>query len=295
MTELALVLHAQPGVLIALATLLGLIVGSFLNVVIYRLPVMMDHDWRAQCSEYLGLKTAAAEDAQQSRFTLSTPRSHCPKCGHTISAWENIPLLSYLLQRGRCRHCQAAISLRYPAIELLTAVLSAVVVWHFGLSWQAAAALVLTWALIALSFIDLDHQLLPDNITLPLLWLGLGLNLSGLFTDSHTSVIGAMAGYLVLWTVYHLFRLITGKEGMGHGDFKLLGMLGAWMGWQYLPAIILLSSVVGALLGIAMIIFLSHDRRIPIPFGPYLAIAGWVTLLWGEKLLQWYMNWAMPS
>lgn len=290
LSELHELLRAQPWLFVFATTLLGLVVGSFLNVVIYRLPKMMEREWRSQCSEYFELK----QEQNEKPLTLSAPRSHCPKCGHAIRAWENIPVLSYLLQRGRCRHCSAPISLRYPAIELLTAVLSATVAWHFGFGWQAGAALALTWALIALCFIDIDHQLLPDNITLPVLWLGLGLSLLGLFTDMHSSIVGAIAGYLALWSVYHLFRLITGKEGMGYGDFKLLALLGAWMGWQYLPAIILLSSVVGAVIGIGMIVLLSHDRRIPIPFGPYLAIAGWITLLWGENLLQWYYNWAMP-
>ncbi|HEB77175.1 MAG TPA: prepilin peptidase, partial [Methylothermaceae bacterium] len=218
------------------------------------------------------------------------PPSRCPHCGHHIRAWENIPILSWLWLRGRCSQCRAAISPRYPLIEGLTAVLSLAVAWRFGVSPQALWALVLTWSLIALSFIDYDHQLLPDILTLPLLWLGLLLSLFGIFTDPRSAIMGAAAGYLLLWGIYQLFRLITGKEGMGYGDFKLLALFGAWLGWQMLPLIILLSSLVGAVFGLALILLRGRDRELPIPFGPYLAIAGWIALLWGEQLNRWYLQ-----
>lgn len=280
-------LQAHPVAFLLLVAVLGLMVGSFLNVVIARLPVIMEREWRTQCAELEG--TAPAEDAPE-RFNLMVPRSRCPQCGHGITALENIPVLSYLVLRGRCSACGAGISPRYPIIELLGAVLAVCVAWRFGFGVQAAAAVVLTWALISLSFIDIDHQLLPDSITLPLLWLGIGLNLFGVFTTLASSVIGAMAGYLVLWSIYHLFKLLTGKEGIGYGDFKLLAMLGAWMGWQALPVIVLLSSVVGAVVGIAMMALRGHDRNVPIPFGPYIATAGWIALLWGEELVRFYLE-----
>lgn len=271
---------------------LSLAIGSFLNVVIYRLPLMLQRSWKTQCNELFELDDSEAE---QETFNLIVPRSRCPGCGHLITALENIPLISYLLQRGRCKHCNAKISVRYPVIELLTAVMSVIVAWKFGVSWQALFAILLTWALISLTFIDIDTQLLPDNITLPFLWLGILLNLNGIFSDIQSSIIGAVAGYLSLWSVYHLFKLATGKEGMGFGDFKLLALLGAWIGWQMLPLIIILSSVVGAVIGITMIAVRGHDRNIPIPFGPYLATAGWLALVWGEQMTQAYLNWAMPG
>lgn len=275
----------SPGLLATLAALLGLCVGSFLNVVIHRLPRMMEREWQAQCAELHGQPASTAEI-----YNLARPRSQCPHCGHRIGALENIPLLSYLLLRGRCRGCAQPISARYPLIELVTGLLSAAVVWHFGPTLQAAGALLLLWALIGLTFIDLDTQLLPDSITLPLLWLGLAFNLHGTFTDLPTAVIGAMAGYLALWSVFWLFKLVTGKEGMGYGDFKLLAALGAWLGWQMLPAIILLSSVVGAVVGIVLIVFARHGRHIPIPFGPYLAAAGLIALFWGKTLTEHYLG-----
>ena len=287
--DLLQLLQASPPVFIVVCGLLGLIVGSFLNVVIHRVPLMLDREWREQCRELL--EQPPAEPTPES-LNLVTPASRCPHCGHRIRAWENIPVLSYLLLRGRCSECGARISPRYPIVELLTGVLSATVAWHFGFGWQAGAALLLTWALIPLSAIDIDHQLLPDAITLPWLWLGLALSLWGVFVDSPTAIIGALAGYLALWTVYQLFKLVTGKEGMGYGDFKLLALLGAWMGWQQLPVIILLSSLVGAVVGIGMIILLGRDRQIPIPFGPYLAAAGWIALLWGHDLTRAYLHWA---
>ncbi len=268
------------------AALLGLCVGSFLNVVIYRLPKMMEQEWRAQCAEIQEETASTAE-----KLNLAYPRSRCPNCGHHISALENIPLISYLLVlKGKCSGCKTAISARYPLIEALTAALSAFAVWHFGPTLQGGAALLLIWALIALTFIDLDTQLLPDSITLPLVWLGLAFNLHDTFTDLPTAVIGAMAGYLALWSVFWLFKLATGKEGMGYGDFKLLAALGAWLGWQMLPAIILLSSIVGAAVGISLIVFARHGRNVPIPFGPYLAAAGLIALLWGKTLTASYLG-----
>lgn len=271
------------------AALFGLLIGSFLNVVIHRLPLMMEQDWRRQCHEFLGLEPPATEGPN---INLITPRSRCPHCGHAIGAHENIPVLSYLLLKGQCSACGAAISARYPVIEALTALISAIVVWKLGATWQAALALPLSWALICLAVIDIDRQLLPDSITQPLLWLGLLLSLFGVYTDSVSSIIGACAGYLSLWLVYHLFKLLTGKEGMGYGDFKLLAVFGAWLGWRMILPIILLSSLVGAIVGIGLIVLRRHDRRIPIPFGPYLAAAGWLALLWGEDLITAYLRFA---
>lgn len=286
--ELIFALQQSPVFFTGSVFLLGLLVGSFLNVVIYRLPVMMEREWQSQAREYLD--QAQPEDV--GKFDLARPASSCPHCGHKIRFYENIPVLSYILLRGKCSSCSARISPRYPLIELLTAILSAVIAWHFGFGWQAGAGLLLTWALIALSMIDVDHQLLPDSITLPFLWLGLLLSLFPVFTDMRSSLIGAIAGYMALWIVYQLFRLITGKEGMGFGDFKLLALLGAWMGWQSLPMIVLLSSAVGAVLGGAMIAIKGRHRSQPIPFGPYLAIAGWIALIWGEQISSGYLRWS---
>lgn len=292
-------LSTSPTFFLFTVGLLGLTVGSFLNVVIHRLPMMMEREWRTHCAE-----VTADENAEQStsktasdstenteeKFNLSTPRSRCPHCGHAITALENIPVLSYLWLRGRCSGCSAKISKRYPIIEFVTALLSIAVAWHFGFSWAALAGLFLTWALIALTMIDFDHQLLPDSITLPFLWLGLGLSLWPVFVDTPTALIGAIAGYLSLWSVYWAFKLVTGKEGMGYGDFKLLALLGAWMGWQMLPVIILLSSAVGAVVGISLIVVRGRDRNIPIPFGPYLATAGWIAFLWGQDISNAYLR-----
>ena len=291
--DLLHVLQTHSAAALAVAALLGLLVGSFLNVVILRLPRMLERQWRIHCEELQQALRgeAASSTAAGERFNLVTPASHCPHCGHRLRARENIPVLSYLLLRGRCSACGAAISLRYPLVELATALLSMVVIWHFGPTAAGAAALLLTWALIALSVIDYDHQLLPDDITLPLLWLGLIFNSFGLFTDLQSAVIGAVAGYLSLWSIYQLFKWLTGKEGMGYGDFKLLAMLGAWLGWQYLLPIVLLSSIVGAVTGIALILLRGRDRNVPIPFGPYLAVAGWIVLLWGERISQAYLTW----
>ncbi len=279
----------QPVMLLPAVLVLGLLVGSFLNVVILRVPVMLERDWRRQAREILD---ESADAPKGDRFDLVHPGSHCPACQRPVRALENIPVVSWLALRGRCRGCGARISARYPLIELATGVLSALLAWHFGWSVELAAALVLTWSLIALSGIDIDHQLLPDNITLPVLWLGLGVSLAGVFTGIEQAVIGAMAGYLSLWLVFHVFRFVTGKEGMGYGDFKLLALLGAWLGWQALPVIILLSSLVGAVVGIAMIVLLGRNRQLPIPFGPYLAAAGWLTLLWRDDIIAGYLRWA---
>jgi leader peptidase (prepilin peptidase)/N-methyltransferase len=273
------------GGLAAMAGLLGLCVGSFLNVVIYRLPKMMEQEWHAQCAELRGETPSTATS-----LSLSRPRSRCPACGHQITALQNIPVLSYLMLKGKCAGCGISISPRYPIIEIITALLSAYTAWHFGPTLQAAGALLLVWSLIALAAIDFDTQLLPDSITLPLLWLGLGFNLATTYVELPSAVVGAMAGYLSLWTIFWLFKLLTGKEGMGYGDFKLLAALGAWLGWEMLPSVILLSSVVGALVGVTLIVAARHGRNVPIPFGPYLAAAGVIALFWGPQLTHGYLG-----
>ena len=275
----------EPVASTALAAVVGLVVGSFLNVVIHRLPKMMEHGWMAECAELRGEAPPPAE-----KLTLATPRSRCPQCGHAISALENIPVLSFLFLRGRCRACQAPLSLRYPLVEALSGVLSGYAIWRFGISWAGIGALFFVWCMIALTFIDFDTQLLPDSITLPLLWAGLLLNLNGTFTDLRSAVIGAAAGYLSLWSVYWAFKLATGKEGMGYGDFKLLAAIGAWLGWKMLPLAILASSMVGAVVGIALIVLARHGRNIPIPFGPYLAAAALIALFWGKPLTEHYLG-----
>lgn len=282
-------LISSPILFSTVVGLVGLLVGSFLNVVIYRLPVMMQQNWRRDCQEYLGVD---ADMASSEPFNLVLPLSRCPACNTPIKPYQNIPVISYIFLRGKCAQCAHAISLRYPIIEAFTAIMSFMIAWHFGFSPQSGFALLLTWSLIALSFIDIDHHLLPDSITLPILWLGLFLSVFDLFADSHSSIIGAVAGYLALWCVFHLFKLLTGKEGMGYGDFKLLSLFGAWLGWQSLPAIILLSSLVGAVMGIAMMVFSRHDRNTPIPFGPYLAAAGWIALIWGADINRLYLKMA---
>ena len=287
--ELLTLLVQHSPALIAAVFVLGLLVGSFLNVVAYRLPVMMERDWKRQCEEYLH-PDQSSEPAE--RLNLVAPRSRCPACGHQIRALENIPLLSYLFLRGKCSACGTTISARYPIVELVTAALSGIVAWQLGWGWPLAAGLIFTWALIALSLIDFDHKLLPDSITLPLLWLGLLLSLGAVFVDMRASIIGAAAGYLSLWSVYQLFRLVTGKEGMGFGDFKLLAAVGAWLGWQALPVTILLSSLVGAVIGISLVLIRGRDRSIPIPFGPYIAAAGWLAMLWGEDITRAYLRFA---
>lgn len=280
------ILQQSPSLLTGLVFILGLLVGSFLNVVIYRLPVMMQNSWRSDCREYLQLPAEQPTDS----FNLLWPGSRCPVCKTEIKAYQNIPVISYIFLRGKCAHCATSIPLRYPAIEAFSGLCSAIVAWQFGYGMPMLFALLLTWSLIALSFIDIDHQLLPDTITLPLLWLGLLLSLFSVYTDSHASIIGAAAGYLSLWSIYHLFKLLTGKEGMGYGDFKLLALLGAWIGWHYLPLIILLSSLVGAVIGMGMVLFRKHDASNPIPFGPYLAAAGWIALIWGNEINRLYLD-----
>jgi leader peptidase (prepilin peptidase)/N-methyltransferase len=268
--------------------LLGLMLGSFLNVVIHRLPLMLERQWKSECSEFLELETAGQESEQ--KYNLVVPRSSCPHCGHQISALENIPLLSYLFLKGRCRSCGVHISVQYPLVELLTGLMSLAIILHFGYNIAGIAALVFTWALIALAIIDLKTTLLPDNITLPLLWIGLLLNQQGIFTDLNSSLYGAVVGYLSLWLLYHFFKLLTGKEGMGFGDFKLFAVFGAWMGWQSLPLIIILSSLAGAIIGIGLILFRGKNRNTAIPFGPYLAIAGWIALIWGDEITRSYLH-----
>ncbi len=292
--SILLYLQTNPVAFIIVLFLLGLIIGSFLNVVIYRLPIMMEHDWRTQCCELLDVPNTSEQNTPEP-FNLVYPRSRCPHCGHAISALENIPIISYLALKAQCRACKNSISLRYPLIEFLSGTLAAIVAWHYGYSLQTLFAVSLTWALICLSIIDIDRQYLPDDITLPFLWLGIACNMFGLFTDIYSSLIGAMAGYGILWLVYQVFKLITGKEGMGYGDFKLLAMLGAWFGWQMLPLIILVSSLAGATIGICLIMLRKHDKRIPISFGPYLAIAGWITLIWGTEITAIYLKWALPT
>jgi len=282
------VFSQYPTALVLATGLLGLLLGSFLNVVIYRLPRILEKQWRCSCYEIL--QQQPPKEDQPKRFNLMVPASCCPNCQRPIKAWENIPVISYLFLKGRCAGCEQPISKRYPIIELLTALLSALLAYHYGFGWPLAACLVLTWALICLTMIDIDTQLLPDNITLPLLWLGLIANSQGLFVTLPEALWGAVLGYLSLWSVYQLFKLVTGKEGMGYGDFKLLAALGAFMGWQALPVIIILSSLVGAVIGIAGIIILGRDKNIPIPFGPYLAIAGWLNLLFGEAILSYYLG-----
>ncbi|WP_372821517.1 A24 family peptidase [Pseudomonas parafulva] len=275
----------QPGFFLASAAVLGLLVGSFLNVLVHRLPVMLERQWQNEAREVLGLPVEAHE-----RFDLCLPASHCPGCGHRIRAWENIPVVSYLAQRGRCSACKGRISLRYPLVELACAGLSLVVAWHFGVSVQALLALVLTWCLLALSLIDAEHQLLPDVLVLPTLWLGLVVNAFGVFVPLADALWGAVVGYLSLWSVYWLFRLVTGKEGLGYGDFKLLALLGAWGGWQVLPLTLLLSSVVGAVIGLCLLRLRKASLGATMPFGPYLAIAGWIAWLWGDEIYASYMQ-----
>lgn len=287
------VVFGQPVILLPLGFILGLILGSFLNVVIFRLPQRMESELEEACAEHNGEEsTYAAANRWFGLDYLITPASTCPSCGHAIRAWENIPVFSYLFLAGRCSACKTPISIQYPVVEFISGLLSLVVVWHFGLSWEALFALILTWGLLAMSVIDIRLQLLPDVLILPLIWLGLMLNLDSMFTDIGSSVYGAVAGYVSLWLVFHLFLLLTGKEGMGYGDFKLFALFGAWLGWQLLPQILLISSLVGAVTGLGMILFLGRDKSIPIPFGPYLAVAGWIALLWGKEINQSYLQFA---
>ena len=283
----------SPPLFIGAAVLFGFAVGSFLNVVIHRLPKMLDREWKAQCLEYLGSAAPQAPQSAESAppvYNLVVPRSGCPSCGHSITVLENIPIFSYLFLKGRCSACGTRISIRYPIVEALTGLLSGYIAWRFGFTLVVVFALVLCWALIALTFIDADTQLLPDDITLPLLWIGLIANLGGTFTDLNSAILGAVLGYLVLWAVYWCFKILTGKEGMGYGDFKLLAALGAWLGWQMLPLIILLSAAVGAVVGIFGILIAGREKGARIPYGPYLAAAGFIALLWGRNLNEWYLG-----
>jgi leader peptidase (prepilin peptidase)/N-methyltransferase len=273
--------------LLAYSFIIGAFVGSFLNVVIHRIPVMLERQWKSECQELL---TPNADAPALPKYNLSVPRSHCPACNHQVKAIENIPIISYLFLKGKCSACGIKISAQYPFVELLTAIFTATMLWKFGLNAQALGGVIFTWFLIALSGIDIKTQLLPDSLTFPFLWLGIIFNLFSTYTDLNSSVLGAVFGYLALWLVFHLFKLITGKEGMGYGDFKLLAALGAWLGWQSLPLIILLSSAVGAVIGIFMIVTKLQERSQPIPFGPYLAVAGWIAMLYGNELITLYLN-----
>ncbi len=278
-------LESYPALLIMTVSLIALAVGSFLNVVIHRLPKMLERQWRAESAALHGAAPAA-----EPRYNLVVPRSQCPACGYQLSALENIPLVSFIALGGKCRNCKAKIPLRYPAVEALTALLSGYIAWRYGYSWQTLAALFYAWILIAAAFIDLDTFYLPDNLTLPLLWLGLLINLNGTFIDLSSAVIGAGAGYLALWSVFWAFKFATGKEGMGYGDFKLLAAIGAWLGWKMLPAVILIASLVGAVIGIALIVFARRGRDVPIPFGPYLVLAGLIAMFWGNTLVDYYLR-----
>jgi leader peptidase (prepilin peptidase)/N-methyltransferase len=294
-------LASSPGLLIGFCLVLGLVVGSFLNVVIHRVPIMMERQWREQCAELEqpdhAVTMPAAPAVAKEPFNLVVPRSACPACRTPITAWQNMPIISYLLLGGRCAKCHVHISVRYPVVEALTGTLSAAVAWKLGFAWPMAAGLVLTWFLVALAFIDIDHQLLPDSLTLPLLWLGLFLSLfaataggAPVPVDMRSSIIGAIAGYLSLWTVYHLFRLLTAKEGMGYGDFKLLAALGAWLGWRMLLPTVLIAAAVGAVVGIALLAVRRQSRSVPIAFGPFLAAAGWLMLMFGRELVTDYLG-----
>jgi leader peptidase (prepilin peptidase)/N-methyltransferase len=277
--------RAFPALFVTAVTLMSLAIGSFLNVVIYRLPKMLERQWRDELAELNGQEIAAAP-----RYNLVVPRSTCPACGHRIGALENIPLVSYLALRGKCASCKAGISPRYPVVEALTGALSGYMAWRYGFAWHTLAMLVFVWSMIALAFIDLDTFYLPDDITLPLVWAGLLANMGGLFVDLESAVIGAIAGYLALWLVFWGYKLATGKDGMGYGDFKLLAAIGAWLGWKMLPVVILLSSLAGAIVGISLIVFARHGRNVPIPFGPYLVLGGLIALFWGDQLLQYYLQ-----
>ncbi|AZE87521.1 prepilin peptidase [Pseudomonas orientalis] len=279
-------LGEQPWAFVGVALVLGLIVGSFLNVLVWRLPKMLEREWRAQAHEILGLPAAPAGPA----YNLMRPNSCCPRCDQPIRPWENIPLLSYLMLKGRCTHCRATISARYPLTELACALISATVAWHLGFGWQAGAVMLLSWGLLGMSLIDVDHQLLPDVMVLPLLWLGLVLNSLGLLATLPDALWGAVFGYMSLWSVFWLFKLVTGKDGMGHGDFKLLALLGAWGGWQILPMTLLMASLLGVFVGLLMMRWRKTQVSAPMPFGPCLAIAGWIALLWGGQITDFYLQ-----
>jgi leader peptidase (prepilin peptidase) / N-methyltransferase len=301
LNDVVVLYSSDPALFAGSVFLIGLLIGSFLNVVIYRLPIILEREWRSQAAEALSTGTTSTQEPPPAtaleRFTLSTPRSACPNCKAPITALQNIPVVSWLVLRGRCASCKTKISVRYPLVELTTAILSAWVAWHFGFGAPAACALLVTWALIALTGIDIDHQLLPDNITLPLMWAGLLAAVAlgpmpgaALPVSPKDAIIGAAAGYISLWLVFHAFKLVTGKEGMGYGDFKLFAALGAWLGWKVLPLVIVLSAATGAVLGILMIGLQGRDRRAPMPFGPYLAAAGWLAMMYGDSLLNGYLR-----
>lgn len=294
MQEIITFFQNEPFMYLISIGILALIVGSFLNVVIWRLPIMLKAEWTKECFMFLHenkyLDSVPAIASQAKPFSIIKPRSHCPKCNYALQFYENIPVISYIFLRGRCRNCNEMIPLRYPFIEIFCCVLSVVTAFYGDVNLKTALALVLTWGLIALAWIDIDHKILPDNITLPLLWLGLAINIHGIFIPLTDAIIGAMAGYLFLWSVFWLFKLLTGKDGMGYGDFKLTSMLGAWLGWQALPEIILIASCIGAIVGISMILLQRIKRSEPIPFGPYLALAGWISLIWGDTLRSLYLS-----
>jgi len=283
-------LSALPTLYYPFVLLIGLLVGSFLNVVIFRIPKMMEQEFRSECCDFLAVKDEKTTQSRHQKITLSTPNSTCPSCQTPIKPWHNIPVISYLFLRGKCANCKTPISARYPIIEAATGLLSVLTIYLIDFNSAGLVALVLLWSLICLTMIDIDTQLLPDSITLPLLWIGLIANYFGLYTSLEDALLGATFGYLSLWSVFWLFKIVTGKEGMGYGDFKLLAALGAWMGWQFLPLVILLSSLVGAIIGIAGIIILGRNKNIPIPFGPYLAIAGWIAFIWGERIIDFYFQ-----
>lgn len=290
LTDFITLMTNSPAFFYGVIIVFSLLIGSFLNVVIYRLPKILEQGWKRECREFLADELAKPVKPVEAIITLSTPSSSCPSCQHKIRFYENIPVISWLCLRGKCSQCQEKIALRYPLVELTTALLSVVIAAHYGVSFTTLMLLVLTWGLICLTLIDFDHMLLPDQITLPLIWLGLLVNINGSIVPLNEAVIGAVAGYLSLFSIFWLFKLMTGKEGMGHGDFKLVALFGAWLGWQLLPLLILMASAVGAVIGISLMLFKNHQREQVIPFGPYLAVAGWITLLWGNGIWSWYLN-----
>jgi leader peptidase (prepilin peptidase) / N-methyltransferase len=291
LTDFITLMTDSPAFFYTIVFIFSLMIGSFLNVVIYRLPRMLEQGWKRECREFLADELAQPkQQTEETVITLSTPSSSCPSCQHKIRFYENIPVVSWLFLRGKCSQCQSKIALRYPLVELATAILSVVIASHYGVTLTTLFLLILTWGLVCLTLIDYDHMLLPDQITLPLLWLGLLVNINGAIVPLNDAVIGAVAGYMSLFSVFWLFKLLTGKEGMGHGDFKLVAVFGAWIGWQLLPLLILMASAVGAIIGISLMVFKNHQREQAIPFGPYLAIAGWITLLWGNGIWSWYLS-----
>ena len=290
MTDIITLMTNSPAYFYTIVVVFSLLIGSFLNVVIYRLPKMLEQGWKSECREFLADELAKPIQIDESLITLSTPSSSCPKCQHKIRFYENIPVISWVFLKGKCSQCKAKISLRYPMVELVTAMLSVVIAANYGVTFTTLMLLVLTWGLICLTLIDVDHMLLPDQITLPLLWLGLLVNINGAIVPLQDAVVGAVAGYMSLFSIFWLFKLITGKDGMGHGDFKLVALFGAWIGWQLLPLLILMASAVGAVIGISLMVFKNHQREQAIPFGPYLAVAGWITLLWGNGIWTWYLS-----